>query len=579
MHIHKKRVPQFLLSLLCLATLLLLAACGNGSGGATSNSGKPTKAPANQQVFRNPIIDSDISTFDPAVATDLNSAAAIDMVFTGLVQENDQLEVQPQLAQNYSSSADGLSWTFHLRPHLKFSDGTPLTSQDVAYSFDRALSPAVANQSGVSLTYLGLIKGAADRVNGKVSTIIGTGVQTPDENTVVINVTRSTAYFLQALTYSTAFVVEKKVIDQWGAKWTDHLADNGGQGGDGPFKVLSYDHSTGITFVPNPGYYGPQPQLQKVEFPFIKDTDSSYVEYQANQIDETLVPTSHFQQAQALTAQFHKIPQLWINYYGLNYLVKPFDNLKIRQAMALAINKDVIAKTIFGGAYTATNHIIPQGMPGYYPGLTGPNGASTKGDTAKARALFTEGLQEENMTLAQFPTIKFTFSNSHVETSNEITTVIQMWQQVLGITTIKPDPVDSSKLFSETTQTTGNSSLQLWKVDWIADYPDPQDWITLQFAKGESANNVNYGQNNSTDAAQQQALQTQMEQADVITNQTERMQAYNRIEQQLINDVAWIPVQQVAQTYLYKPYVVGIVDNSEDLTPPDDWANIYIAAH
>ena len=576
MQVGKKLTPQFLLSFLCLGIMVFLAACGsNGTANKVS-----TKAPAKQQIFRNPINDTDINTFDPAQATDLNSAAAIYMVFTGLVTENDQLQVKDQLAQSHEVSADGLTWTFHLRSNLKFSDGTSLTSADVAYSLDRALSPQIANLSGVSLTYLGLIKNAAERVNGKVSTIIGTGVQTPDANTVVIHVIKSTAYFLQALTYETSYVVEKKVFEQWGLKWTDHLSDNGGQGGDGPFKVLEYNHSTGITFVPNPNYYGPQPQLQKVVFPFIKDTDSSYLEYQSNQVDEAIIPTAHFQQDKTKTDQFHAVPQLWINYYGLNYLVKPLDNLKVRQALDLAINKNVIANTIWGGTYTATNHIIPKGMPGYNPQLTGPDGrASTGGNSTLAKTLFNEGLQEEHMTLAQFPSMKFTFSNAHPEVTNEVTTVIQMWQQVLGITTIKPDPVDSSKLFSETTQTTGNANLQIWKVDWIADYPDPQDWISTQFDKGASANNDNFGQNHAADATQQQALQPQMEQADVMTDPAERMATYNRIEQQLVNDVAWLPVQQVTTNYLLKPYVIGVVDNAEDLTPPDDWGNIYIATH
>lgn len=579
MRSHRKLNAKFLSSFLCLAIMLFLAACGNGSG-STQNSGKPAKAPDSQQVYRSPIVNTDISTFDPAQATDLNSIAAIQLVFTGLVEENDQLQVQAQLAQSYQASPDGLTWTFKLKPNLTFSDGTPLTSHDVAYSIDRALSPKIYAANGVSLLYLGLIKGASDRANGKIPTIIGSGIETPDDNTVVIHVTQRTAYFLEALTYPTAYVVEKKVIDQWGDKWTDHLSDNGGQGGDGPFKVQKYDHTTGITFVPNSGYYGPHPQLKRVEFPFIKDDATNYLEYQAGQVDNSAIPTANYQQAQVLTNQFRKVPQLWINYYGMNYLVKPFDNIHIREALDLAINKDVIAQSVWGGQYLPSNHIVPKGMPGYDEGLTGPDGvASTKGDTAKAKALFQQGLQEEGLTLATFPNIKFTFSNTSQDTANEVTTVIQMWQQVLGITSIKPDPVDKNKLFSSITNTTNNTSLQLWRVDWIADYPDPQDWITLQFAKGEPDNNINYGQNNSTDAAQQQAAQQQMLQADGTLDQGPRMQMYNQIEQQLINDVAWLPMQQVQVTYLLKPYVIGVIDNAQNTIPPDDWGNVYIAAH
>ncbi len=565
-------------SFLCLAALLFLAACsGNGSSGQT---GKAAKAPANQQVLVDPLVTTDISTFDPGQATDLDSIASIDMVFTGLVQENDQLQVQNQLAQSYVESPDGLTYTFHLKPNLKFSDGTPLTSADVAYSIDRALSPQISSLNGISLTYLGLIQGAADRVNGKIPTIIGTGIQTPGPSTVVIHVVKKTAYFLQALTYPTAYVVEKSVISKWGLRWTDHLADHGGQGGDGPFKVQSYSHTTGIVFVPNPTYYGPHPQLQKVEFTFVKNDQTNYLQYQTGQADVTGVPSADYAQASTLTNQFHKVPQLWIDYYGLNYLVKPFDNIHIRQALDLAINKDALVQAIFHGVDTPTNHIVPKGMPGYDPNLTGPDGVtSTKGDPTKARALFQEGLQEEHLTLATFPTIKFTYSNASSENADEVTTVIQMWRETLGITSIQPDPVESLKLFSEISGTTNNTSLQMWKIDWIADYPDPQDWITLQFAPGESDNNMNYGQNHSTDAAQQQALQQQMIQADSISDETQRMQAYNRIEQQLVNDVAWLPIDQVNAAYLIKPYVIGFVNNSQDLTPPDDWGSIYIAKH
>lgn len=579
MRYQKRFNVKFWITLPCLVAMLLLASCGTGGSGKVTSS-KPTKAADKDQVYHSPSAGGDISTFDPAQATDLESIAAIDMVFTGMVTLNDQLQVVPQLAHDWSTSSDGLTWTFHLKPNLKFSDGNPLTSADVAYSIDRALSPAIYNADGISLTYLGLIKGAADRTTGKLATVIGTGVQTPDASTVVINVTQPSAYFLGALSYSTSYVVEKSVITQWGdTKWTDHLAENGGQGGDGPFIVQSYDHTTGITFVPNPNYEGRHPQLKKVIETFIKDTETNWLEYQANQADVSSVPTAHVAQAQALpNHQFRKSGLLAINYYGLNYLVKPLDNIKIRQALALSLNKDVIVKSIWGNRYIPSNHIIPSGMYGYNKDLTGPDGTTgTAGNPDKAKQLFQEGLQEEGLTLATFPTIKFTYSSASADVGKEVVTAIQMWQTVLGITSIKPDPRE--KIYGAISNTTGNDSLQMWKVNWYADYPDPQDWITLQFDKGYSDNNINYGQNKSSDAATQQALQPQMEAADSNLDPIARAKAYNQIEQQLVNDVAWLPIDQVALTYVLKPYVIGVIDNAQDLTPPDDWADIYIAVH
>jgi len=119
--------------------------------------------------------------------------------------------------------------------------------------------------------------------------------------------------------------------------------------------------------------------------------------------------------------------------------------------------------------------------------------------------------------------------------------------------------------------------LQMWFLGWGADYPDPQDFLTLQFDKGVPNNNQNYGQNNSADATQQQAIQRLMEQADVNPNQDARMQQYHQAEQQLVDDVAWLPILQGIYSVMTKPCVQGYVINGETWTPPQDWANIYIS--
>jgi len=263
----------------------------------------------------------------------------------------------------------------------------------------------------------------------------------------------------------------------------------------------------------------------------------------------------------------------------MNYLLRTFNNIHIRQAFALAINKDLIVKSAWKNTYLATNHIVPKGMTGYNADLTGPDGTtSTSGNQDEAKRLFEQGLQEEQMTLATFPSIRFTYTQTSQDTANEVATVIEMWQTVLGVN-IEPHPVDKTELFTAVANTTGNTNLQLWRVDWIADYPDPQDWLSLQFGKGASNNNVNYGQNQSSDASQQLVMQQQMEQADGMGDQDARIKVYNQVEQQLVNDVAWLPIEQVTVSYLLKPYVIGVADNALDLIPPNDWVKIDIAQH
>ena len=220
-------------------------------------------------------------------------------------------------------------------------------------------------------------------------------------------------------------------------------------------------------------------------------------------------------------------------------------------------------------------------MPSYNPNLTGPDGVtSTKGDPTKAKALFQQGLTKEGYTsVAQLPAIKLTYPSGSQDADNEVAALVQMWQTTLGVS-VKANPEDFNKLLTDTEAALNNpKGLQFWGIAWIADYPDPQDWTTLQFGKGSLYNQINYGQNNTANAAQQQQVQQALAAADVNPDQASRLQAYMQAEQQLVNDVAWLPMEQVAISQVLKPYVKGMVFNPQLLIPPDDWGNIYIQAH
>src|SRR6266571_7047926 len=229
----KNDTKRFVLTFLALTSMLVVA-CSPANPAQTVST---RKAPPDKQILILPLSgESDICSFDPAIACDPLSLVSIGNVFTGLVELNRHLDIVPQLAASFSQSADGLTWTFVLKPNLKFSDGTPLTSHDVVYSIDRALQPAV--KSYTSSIYLGLIKDS-DKLNaGKIKTIIGDSLLAPDPNTVKIITNKKASYFLDALSYSCSYVVEKSLVDKYGAHFTDHL--NEGGGGDGPFKVSEY---------------------------------------------------------------------------------------------------------------------------------------------------------------------------------------------------------------------------------------------------------------------------------------------------------------------------------------------------
>ena len=219
----KNLIKTILPALLCVMALLV-AACGQ----AVLPPPRRRQRPTNRCLWslKGGGGVADIATFDPGVATDSFSLSAIDLVFTGLVELDDNGNVAPYLASSWDVSSDNLTYTFHLRPNLKFSDGTPLTSADVAYSIDRALQPAT--KFGTGPYYLRYIKDALLLNSGKIKTMIGDSIKTPDANTISITASEPAAFFLDALTYPCSYVIEKSLVTQYGETgFTDHLTQGG----------------------------------------------------------------------------------------------------------------------------------------------------------------------------------------------------------------------------------------------------------------------------------------------------------------------------------------------------------------
>jgi oligopeptide transport system substrate-binding protein len=574
---------RLLLFMFCLFPLVF-SSCKLFSGENPLPTQQAVKAPNSLQTYTIPITGvEDFTTLDPALAHDPSSINAIQMIYTGLVQINDNLQIQPQLAQSWELGSDGVTWTFHLKPNLKFSDGSPLTSARVAYSINRALQPET--KSTTAPIYLGLIKDSDQLLAGHISTLIGDSLQTPDPHTLVIITNKKAAYFLAMLTSPCAYVVEESLINKYNSQFTNHLNEGGGAG---PFKVAQYTHHAGIDFIPNPYYYKPHPQLQKVTFTLYHSADQAYQDYQNNQLDMTPVPLSVFASSQK-NPEFHQVPLLWINYYTMNYLTPPFDNIHIRQAFALAIDKQAIANNIWKGTVEATNHIVPPELQGSNPNLTAPDDTkSLNGDSKKAQDLLNQGLHEEGWhNISEIPAITLTYVSGVSTFDQEVSALVARWQQVLKVK-VAVNAVDESTLLSKVTAATSNpNGLQMWGLAWVGqypEYPDAQDWLTQQFGQGSPFNNTNYGQNITQNAAQQQLVQRLLNAADVNIDAgtniqpeqiSARIQNYQQAEQQIVNAVGWLPMEQATAPFLRSASVVGIKDNAEEIIPPDDWANIY----
>ncbi len=225
-------------------------------------------------------------------------------------------------------------------------------------------------------------------VKGAIQTLIGDSITTPDDLTLQVQLATPASYFLYAMTYPTSFAVPEQLISQYGNKYTEHLVDNGGFGGD-IFKVTKWDHTGHLVLQRNTAFWGTQSKLREVDVTFYKDTTTAYNAYLSGQADVGGAPSAQLAKAKTHTG-FHQIAVQQIDYYAQNWNMAPFNDVRMRQAFAVALDKTTLANTILHGTVQATNHIVPSGMPGYNPALNGPDGTQNlSGNTQAANQLAT----------------------------------------------------------------------------------------------------------------------------------------------------------------------------------------------
>ncbi|HEU5441407.1 MAG TPA: peptide ABC transporter substrate-binding protein [Ktedonobacterales bacterium] len=562
-----------LVGLLVISALsLMLAACGS----TTTNGGK---APDSKQVLTRYIVANklDVKTVDPAVVTDFYSYFPIYLTFPGLVTLNDKLEVVPWAADSAPTvSADGKTYTFKVKSGLKWSDGTAIDANTFAYSINRSVDPCTA--SPVGPYYLAIIKDVATfsgekcaddgkTITGKIQTLVGDSLVVSDPQTLQITLESPAAYFPDAMTYPTSFAQPKQLIDQFGNKgWTDHLVDNGGFGGN-LFKITAWDHKGSMTLTRNDSFWGTKPVLKQINFKIYKDGDTEYADFQSGHLDVGSPPNTQYAAAKSV-AGFHENPSLSIGYLQPNWKAAPFDDLAARQAFAIAIDKDALANQVDKGTVLPTNHIVPQGMPGYNPNLTGPDGTqNVKGDAAKALALITDYANRKcGGKIASCPPVTLTESNDPDIVASG-TAIIDMWTKNLGGYPVKLTTTDFSSLLD---QAYSPNPPQIFGIGWITDYPDPQDWLSLQFSATAS---------NNTGAVSVPEANDLMAKADANQDPTSRIQQYQQAEQLLVTDVAWVPLSQGKQIYIVKPYVQGYSLTSLGYPTLDTWSTVYVNNH
>ena len=557
---------------------LLVSACGE-----TTSSG-PAKA--KDQVLHLAWASGggpDIPSLDPGQASDSQSIPPVALIFDGLVVLDKNLKVTNWGADKVTTSSDGLTYTFHVRGGQAFSDGTPVKASDYAYAINRSDNPCFQSPTNY---YLWAIKDAEayanqsctnGKIDGSIQDLSGSVVADDGAGTLTITLAQPAAYFLNALTYVTSYALEQSVVTGANmgadAKWTDTLkSGTTGQGGSGMFYVSEWDHQGNLVLKANPHWWGvsqgKKPHLTEIDFKIFSSSDTMYNTYQSNtQFDYSNgVPAAQLAAAKT-KPDFHATPQLSVGTVAFNWKIAPFDNLDARIAFCLAINRDLITTNVLKGASTPSWHLVPKGMPGYNPNMHGPDSVTdTKGDVAKAQAHWQAYLKTVDN---KVPAIKYSYNTSSSAASAYAQALISGWNQVLTGANVQTDTTDWATILKQQQA----KKIQSYRFGWLADYPDPQDFLTLLYSTTSSYNN------NNASVPQADQLMAQADAMSDPSKSAQRMQLYNQAEQLLVDQVAVCPVLQGEGHYMLRSYIKGYQEDPQGMNPVTEWPNVFIAQH
>jgi oligopeptide transport system substrate-binding protein len=449
------------------------------------------------------------------------------LLYSGLVSFDPQLNLVPELAGAWDVSSDGTVYTFHLRPDARFHNGKPVTAQDVIYSWERAADPNL--NSDTVLTYLGDIVGVKERQAGQADSI--SGLQAIDDHTLQVKIDSPKPYFLQKLTYPTAFVLDRDNVES-GPDW--YRTPNG----TGPYRLARWDKFKSILYERNDDYYVQPPQIPYVILQLY--TGDPLRLYESGDIDVVGIGGSdlpRFQDpAEPMHADLRDGVSLCTGMINFDNKQAPFDDPKVRQAFTRAFDREKYIDIVVHNNALPAHGPLPPGLPGYNAALKGLDY-----DPQAARQLLSDSTYGS---ADKLPPIIFTVGGHGSDIGASVSSLAQMWQNTLGVT-ITIENIDPDK-YSDLIHAGQHG--QIFIGGWCADYPDPENFTDALYHTGAQQNQSNYS-NLQVDAL--------LEQARTERDANQRIKLYQQAEQQIVDDAPMIFTTHSLSHVLVKPYLQG----------------------
>lgn len=442
-----------------LAALTTIAACGGSS-----------------VPDRHLLIDSrdnyDPRSLDPALSTDVPTGRAVSYVFDGLTRFTPTAQVVPDLATSWELAPDGVTYTFHLKHDVKFHDGTSFSASDVRHSWERVLDPATRGGRGWPLYP---IRGAQEFAAGKAKSIAGLLVV--NDSTLRVTLTEPFAIFPKMLAMPATAIVPVRTPANFG----EHPI------GTGPWKFVAWHHDDYLLFARNTQYHDGAPLTDSLEARIIPELSTAEAEFEAGNVDVLQVPAqeSPSWEANDETKQLlQSAPSLRLIYGAINTTRGPLRDVRVRRAINLAVDREMILKRLMGGRGTLAAGVIPPSLDGYDPALT-----PYPYDSAKARALLKQ---------AGYPNgIDIELWTSQSEQFPRIAQTIQAYLARVGIR-VKLVQRDASSM----REAARNGKTDIALKDWYADYPDAENFLypLLHSANKGVGGNVSFFSNATYDS-------------------------------------------------------------------------------
>lgn len=469
---------------------------------------------------------------DPARIQDVYTSELLQNIYEGLITIDEKLRVVPALAESWETSPDRKTYTFHLRKNARFHKpfDRPATAADVKYSLERALWPAT--KSAVAANYLAGIVGVDAVSRGERRDL--EGVRVIDAATLTVTLDKPRGYFLQALTYPTGFVVCKDAIEK-----NDGILDEKAAIGTGPFSLERYQHGYKVTLAANPEYWGGKPLLARIDRSITLDTQTQHVMYENGEMDAVpQVALSDFvsdQNNPSLRAQSHLLGQANVFYLVMHPGLQPvFKDRKVRRAIAEAIDRDEVARIAYKGTSPRADGLLPPGILGHDPNIP-----KIPYDPVAARRLLSEAGFPGGQ---QFPPLTLVFLEKEPQWSAMAHVIRDYLMKNLGIT-IALQEHEAATFWADTSDA---EKIPFFITGWVADYPDPQDFLSTLLRTGAKLNHVAYG-NPEFDRL--------CDQADAESDSNKRAELYRQVDRIAMRDVAVLPLVFYNQPMLVKPQV------------------------